>query len=88
MHYMYVADIDKARYFDDAAVDVGLFLRQLQRLIRARRIRPGHTALGRVTLLYFDEEAAARGDEPFRGIYIPNLQLPREGEPDHYWPNN
>ena len=85
---MYVADIDKARYFDDAAVDVGLFLRQLQRLIRARRIRPGHTALGRVTLLYFDEEAAARGDEPFRGIYIPNLQLPREGEPDHYWPNN
>ena len=85
---MYVADIDKARYFDDAAVDVGLFLRQLQRLIRARRIRPGHTALGRVTLLYFDEEAAARGDEPFRGIYIPSLQLPREGEPDHYWPNN
>ena len=88
MHYMYVADTDKARYYDDAAVDVRLFLKQLERLILARRIRPYHTALGHVTLQYFDEEAAARGDEPFRGIYLPNLQLPREGEPDHYWPNN
>ena len=83
---MYVADT--AHYYDDAAVDVGLFLKQLERLILTRRIRPDHTALGRVVLTYFDDEAAARGDEPFRAVYLPNLQLPREGEPDHYWPNN
>ena len=83
---MYVADT--AHYYDDAAVDVRLFLKQLERLIRTNRIRPYPTALGRVILTYFDEEAAARGDEPFRSVYIPNLQLPREGEPDHDWPNN
>ena len=82
------AHTNKAHYFDDAAVDIRLFLRQLERLILARRIRPGYTALGRVTLMYFDEKAAARGDEPFRGIYLPHLQLPKEGGPDPIWPNN
>ena len=85
---MYVAGADKAHYYDDEAVDVGLFLKQLERLILTRRINPSYTGLGRVTLSYFDEKAAARGDEPFRVVYLPRLQLPKEGEPDPIWPNN
>ena len=84
LHYMYVADT--AHYYDDASVDVGLFLKQLERLVLTRRIRPYPTALGRVAFTYFDGEAASRGDEPFRVVYLPNLQLTREGEPT--WPNN
>ena len=85
---MYVADTvsaDKAHYYDDAAVDVGLFLKQLERLVLARRIEPSCTMMGRVVLTYFDDKAAARGDEPFRGVYLPRLQLPREDDP--IWSN-
>ena len=85
---MYVAGAvsSEARYYDDDSVDVGLFLKQLERLILSRRIHPSCTGLGRVALTYFDEKAAARGDEPFRLIYVPRLQLPKEGDP--IWPNN
>ena len=53
---MYVAGTvpsDKAHYYDDDSVDVGLFLKQLERLILTRRINPSCTMMGRVTLSYF-----------------------------------
>ena len=67
-------------YEDDDNVDVGALLRQLARLILRRRINPSVTYLGRVTLHYFDEEAAAEGEEPFRLIVIPRLRLPVDTE--------
>ena len=67
-------------YEDDENVDVGALLRQLARLIIGRRINPSVTYLGRVTLHYFDEEAAAEGEEPFRLIVLPRLRLPVDTE--------
>ena len=78
----------EARTAAGSDIDIGQFLRQLQSLIQERRILPSYTGSGCVVLAYFDEQAAANGDEPFKNVYIPNLQLPVAGTPERHWPNN
>jgi hypothetical protein len=53
------------------------FLDALDAHIRAGRIVPGYGSTGALYLNYFDEDAAARRDEPFRAYRLPvNLPNP------------
>jgi hypothetical protein len=52
------------------------FLEALDSHIRAGRIKPSYGSTGALYLNYFDEEAAARRDEPFRAYKVP-VDLPK-----------